>query len=68
MIIYSRTALATDSEGNLTRITTVGPEQNEVKVSDQTGNEYLEQILEQIRILNFQMATITENFVDSFQE
>lgn len=61
MIIYSRTSLAQDTDGNLTRLTTVGPEQDEVKVSDQIGNQHLENMVNQLRILNFQIATITEN-------
>lgn len=63
MIIYSRTALAQDTYGNLTRLTTTGPEQDSVKTYDHNAQEYLANILEQLRILNFQMATITENFI-----
>lgn len=68
MIIYSRTALAQDVYGNLTRLTTSGPEQDEVKVADQNANENLNEVVKQLRILNFQMATITENFLDDFPE
>jgi len=42
MIIYSRTALATDVDGNLTKFKTVGVEQDELKTSDQLNNQYLE--------------------------
>lgn len=64
MIIYSRTSLAQDTEGNLTRLKTVGPQQDEVKTSDQVNNQYLEMIYEQLKVLNFQMATLTENQID----
>lgn len=64
MIIYSRTSLATDTDGNLTRLTTVGPEKDEVKTSDQTNNQYLEMIYEQLKVLNFQISTLTENEID----
>lgn len=61
MIIYSRTKIAQTSDGDLTDLKTVGPEQDEVKTSDQVNNQYLEMIYEQLKILNFQIGTITEN-------
>lgn len=64
MIIYSRTALAQDVDGNLTRLTTTGPQQDSVKTYDQNSQQFLENILEQLKILNFQMATLTENEID----
>lgn len=64
MIVYSRTSLAQDIDGNLTRLTTIGPELDEVKTSDQTNNQYLEMIYEQLKVLNFQIATITENQIE----
>lgn len=64
MIIYSRTSLAQDSDGNLTRLTTVGPTQDELKVNDQITSQYMEAIYEQLKILNFQISTITENQID----
>ncbi len=64
MIIYSRTSLATDTDGNLTKLTTVGPQQDKVKVYDQNSDQYQEQILEQLRILNFQLSILTENSID----
>ncbi len=60
MIIYSRTALAQDSHGNLTRLTTIGPHQDEVKTSDTKSQEYLSEILNQLRVLNFHLSVVTE--------
>ena len=68
MIIYSRTALAQTSDGELVKLTTVGPEQDELKINDQDSNELLRNIYNQIRVLNFQMATITENHLDEIGE
>lgn len=68
MIIYSRTALATDSDGNLTRLETTGPNQDELKTSDQTNNQYLEMIYEQLKVLNFQMGTLTDNQLEEIIE
>lgn len=68
MIIYSRTALAQDVDGNLTKLTTVGPEQDSVKTTDQNNNELLREILNQLKVLNFQIATITENEIDEIGE
>lgn len=64
MIIYSRTALAQDVDGNLTRLTTTGPHQDSVKTYDINIQRYLPEILEQLKILNFHMYTITENDID----
>lgn len=64
MIIYSRTALAQDVDGNLTRLTTVGPNQDSVKTYDQNSQQYLESILEQLRIMNFHLGLLTDNQVD----
>ena len=44
MIIYSRTTLAQDIEGNLTRLTTTGPQQDSVKTYDQNTQQWLELI------------------------
>lgn len=68
MIIYSRTSLAQTSDGDLTRLTTVGPNQDEVKTSDQDNNELLRSIYNELKVLNFQMATITENNLDEIGE
>lgn len=68
MIIYSRTALAQDPNGNVTKITATGPYADEFKVFDQNSQEYLYNILEQMKILNFQMATITENVIEETGE
>lgn len=68
MIIYSRTALANDVDGNLTRLTTTGSQQDSVKTFDNNAQQYLERILNQLEILNFQMATITENNLDEIIE
>lgn len=68
MIIYSRTALAQDIDGNLTRLTTTGENLDSVKTYDQNSQRYLEEILNQLKILNFQMGTITENFIEEIGE
>lgn len=68
MIIYSRTALAQDTDGNLTRLTTVGPEQNELQVQETNLSEYIEEIIDQLKITNFQLSTLTENFIDEMGE
>jgi hypothetical protein len=48
MIIYSRTALATDVDGNLTKLTTTGSEQDSVKTYDQNSQQLLEGIYNQM--------------------
>lgn len=68
MIIYSRTALSQDDYGNLTKLTTSGPQQNEVLTKDIHSRELLERIYNQLKILNFQMATLTENPIDEIGE
>jgi len=68
MIIYSRTALATDVDGNLTKLTTTGPNQDSVKTFDHNTQQFLENILEQLKILNFQMSTLTENSINEIIE
>lgn len=64
MLIYSRTALAADSDGNLTKLTTAGPHQDELRISNPDGNALLESIYNQLKVLNFQMATLTENSIN----
>ncbi len=61
MIIYSRTSIAQTGDGDLTRLVTTGPYEDQLKINDQEGNELLSEILNQVKALNFQMATITEN-------
>lgn len=68
MIIYSRTALAQDIDGNLTKLTTTGEHLDSVKTYDQHSQIFLEKILNQLKILNFQMGTITENFIEEIGE
>ncbi|MFW6046342.1 MAG: hypothetical protein ACOCP4_00865 [Candidatus Woesearchaeota archaeon] len=68
MIIYSRTALAQNVDGELTRLTPTGPEQDSVKTFDHNTQQLLEGIYEQMKILNFQMAIITENDIDEIIE
>lgn len=67
MIIYSRTALAQDTDGNLTKLTTTGLDKDELKTFDHLSRELLSYILDQLKILNFQMATITENQIDEIE-
>jgi len=64
MIIYSRTALANDTEGNLTRLTTTGPQQDAVKTYDINLAEKLDEVINEMRITNFHLSLITENFID----
>lgn len=49
MIIYSRTALAQDTDGNLTRLITAGPKQDELLVKDLSGNEWTEAIYKELK-------------------
>ena len=64
MIIYSRTALAQDVNGNLTKLKTTGPERDSVKTYDENSIELLKSIENQMKILNFHMSVITENFLE----
>jgi len=68
MIVYSRTCLSQDSDGNLTRLTTTGPQQDSVKTYDHNTQQLLEGIYNQLKVLNFQIATITENFPEEIIE
>lgn len=68
MMIYSRTALATDSNGNLTKLTISGSQSDELRTVDSDGNELLRQIYNQLKILNFHMSTITENDLEEIGE
>jgi len=68
MIIYSRTAIANTVDGDLTKLTTTGPNQDSVKTFDHNTQQFLENILEQLKILNFQMSTLTENQIDEIIE
>ena len=68
MIIYSRTALATDAEGNLTRLKTVGAKNDAVKTYDENFAETMDEILNQLRIMNFHLGLITENQIEEIGE
>jgi len=68
MIIYSRNYIAQNTDGDLTRLTTTGPEQDSVKTYDQNTQQLLEGIYEQMKILNFQISTLTENQIDEIIE
>lgn len=68
MIIYSRTSLATDSEGNLTRLKTIGTGSDAVKTYDENFAETMDEILNQLRITNFQLSLITENPIEEIGE
>lgn len=68
MLIYSRTAIAQTTDGNLTRLTTTGPKQDSVKTYDHNTQQLLEGIFNQLKILNFQIATITENSLEEIIE
>jgi transcriptional regulator of NAD metabolism len=68
MIIYSRTALAEDTSGNLTRLKTIGPEQDSLKTNDQNSQQYLMSILEQLKIMNFYLSTLVDYSVDEVIE
>ena len=68
MIIYSRTAISQDTNGNLKKLTVTGVEQDSIKTFDLNSHEYLEKIFEQMKIINFQLGTITENFIDEIGE
>lgn len=68
MILYSRNSIAQDVDGNLTKLTTTGPEQDSVKTYDQNTQQLLENIYNQLKMLNFQMATITENWIEDIGE
>lgn len=56
--------IAHTSNWELTKLITVGPEQDELKTYDQNATELLKSIYEQLKILNFQIATITENSIN----
>ena len=62
--MYSRTSLALDNDGNVTKLNAVGPNSDQLRTYDQNTQQLLEGIYEQLRILNFQMATITENSIE----
>lgn len=68
MIIYSRTSLAVDNNGDVTKLTAVGPNDDQLRTYDQNTQQLLEGIFDQLKILNFQMATITENFIEEIGE
>jgi len=68
MIIYSRTSLALDNDGNVTKLTAVGPNDDQLRTYDQNTQQLLEGIYNQLKILNFQMGTITENAIDEMGE
>jgi hypothetical protein len=64
MIIYSRTSLAQDNDGNVTKLNAVGPNSDQLRTYDQNTQQLLEGIYNQLKVLNFQMATITENSIE----
>jgi hypothetical protein len=68
MIVYSRTALSSDTEGNLTRLTTIGPNQNELLTNDINLSEKLDEIIRLMKVMNFNLSTITGNFTDEIGE
>ncbi len=68
MLLYSRTALAQDDDGNLTRLTTIGPNQNELLTNDINLSEKLDEIIRLMRVMNFNLSTITGNFTDEIGE
>lgn len=55
MIIYSRTALAQDSDGNLTRLKTLQPNE-QLSVNDEESLDILYKILEELKKNNIYNA------------
>ena len=65
MIIYSRTKIATDEEGNLTDLKTLTPN-NQVKVNDEEVLSIQKDILKQLKIMNIHLAITTDTVINDY--
>jgi len=65
MIIYSRTTMAQDQDGNLVNLSLTGPAGDELKVQDTGITYYIQEIIDQLKINNFHLSLLTENFIKS---
>jgi len=65
MIIYSRTKIAKDTDGNLTDLQTLTPN-NEVKVSDENSVSLQKDILKQLKIMNIHLSINTDTIINDY--
>ena len=64
MIVYANGKVkGTDVDGNTSDITAQGPEDDELKVSDNQSRDYLHSIIKELRILNLHMSMITDQHI-----
>lgn len=64
MIVYANgKVIATDTEGNTQDIGITGTEQDELKVADHDQENLLSKILRELKINNFHMSLLTDNYV-----
>ena len=65
MIVYANgKVLGTDQNGDTQDITAQGIRSDELKISDFESRDYLETIVDQLKILNFHMMLLTETSVE----
>ncbi len=65
MIVYaSPRAQGTDDDGNTQPISVVGPSQNELRVSDLEGRDYLQEIVKELKIMNIHLSMVTDVSID----
>jgi hypothetical protein len=61
MIVYANGKVkGTDIDGNTADITAQGPENDELKVSDNESRDYLQRIIKELKILNLHMSLMTD--------
>ena len=64
MIVFSGSRLkATDTDGNTQSLGVIGPEQDELKVADDTNRELLYNIIKELKILNYHMSLMTDSII-----
>ena len=65
MIVYaSPKAQGTDTDGNTQPVSVVGPHSDELKIADIEQRDILYSILEQLKILNLYMASMSDMIID----
>jgi len=66
MIIYANgKVIATDIKGNTQDIGVVGAGQDELKVADHEQENLLSKILKELKINNFHMSLLTDNYIEN---
>lgn len=65
MIVYaSPVTQGVDIDGNTEKVSVVGAEKNELRVSDIDQADYLYEILVQLRIMNIHLSSLSDMQID----